>query len=265
MVTLLLNRLAFDPRRSGALIARNLAVQRHSWLLLVSGLAEPLFYLLSLGVGLGALIGTVPLGDGRNIRYAVFVAPAMLAVTAMNGALTETTFNIFGKLKFIRLYDAILATPLTPFEVAVGEITSALMRGGVYSGTFLVIMAMLGFVSSWWAVLALPAAILTGLAFASLGLALVTFLDSWQDFDYVNMLMVVMFMFAGTFAPVTAYPEWARWVLEVTPLYHSVVIIRGLTTGAVSLDLLGHVAYLLVATALGLTIGARRLGRLLIA
>ncbi len=108
----------FGGRRAGLLIERNLMVYRRGWLVIVSGFFEPLFYLLSIGLGIGALVGAVPLGDGRVIPYTAFVAPALLASSAMNGAIYDSTFNVFFKLKYAKTYDAILATPVGVGDVA---------------------------------------------------------------------------------------------------------------------------------------------------
>jgi len=261
MLTTLLLRAS--PRRAGAVVERNVLVHRRGWVVLASGFFEPLLYLLSLGIGLGALVGRVPFAGG-TVAYPVFLAPAMLAVQAMNAALTETTFNVFGKLKYMRLYDAVLATPVTPLELALGEIGWCLARSALYSGVFLGLMALLGLTPSGWAVLAWPAAVLIGFAFAALGMALTTFLRSWQDFDYVMIIMMVMFMFAGTFTPLGAYPAWARPLVELTPLYHGVAITRGLSLGRLDLAMLGHAAYLIGCCVVGLWVAARRLGRLLL-
>lgn len=260
MLTTLLLRVS--PRRAGAVVERNVLVHRRGWVVLASGFFEPLLYLLSLGIGLGALVGRVPFA-GESVAYPVFLAPAMLAVQAMNAALTETTFNVFGKLKYMRLYDAVLATPVTPLELALGEIGWCLARSGLYSGAFLGLMALLGLTPSGWAILAWPAAVLIGFAFAALGMALTTFLRSWQDFDYVMIIMMVMFMFAGTFTPLGAYPAWARPLVELTPLYHGVAITRGLSLGHLDFAMLGHAAYLVGCCVVGLWVAARRLGRLL--
>ncbi len=260
MLSLLAARV--DPRRCAAVVERNLVVYRRGWIVLLSGFFEPVLYLLSLGVGLGQLVGDIPVAGG-SLPYPVFVAPAMLAVQAMNASLIETTFGVFGKLKYMRLYDAVLATPVSPTDLALGEIGWCLVRSGLYSTAFLGVMAALGLTPSWWALLALPAALLTGFAFAALGMALTTFLRSWQDFDYVMVIMMVMFLFAGTFAPLGAYPGWVRPLVELTPLYHGVALIRGLTTGALTAALLGHVVYLVICCALGLAVATRRMGTLL--
>ena len=131
-------------RRPTRLVQRNMLVYRHSFMVIFSGFFEPLFYLFSMGFGVGALIGDVPLGDGRTVPYAVFVAPALLASSAMNGAIYETSNNFFYKLKYAKLYDAIITTPMSLQDVARGEVMWALMRGSLYSSGFLGVVAALG-------------------------------------------------------------------------------------------------------------------------
>ena len=246
------------------LVERNARAFRHAWVTLVSGLFEPLFYLFSLGVGLGALIGDVDAGGGRMVDYAAYVAPAMMAAAAMNGAVFDSTFNLFFKLKYAKLYDSVLATPLGPRDVAVGEITWALLRGLLYSTTFLLVAAAAGVVHSWWAVLALPAASLIGLAFAAVGMTVTTYLRSWQDFDYIQLALLPMFLFSATFYPLSTYDESIRWVVQATPLYHGVAMMRDLMLGDVSWGILAHVAYLSVMGVVGLLLAARRIERLLL-
>src|SRR4029078_12885371 len=126
---------------------------------------EPLFYLGSIGFGLGALVGTVNGPGGQPISYQLFIAPALLAGPAMNGAIAEGTFNFFFKLRYNKTFDAILATPLSAGDVAVGELIWALIRGGIYAIGFLIVMAVLGLIASPWALLTVPAALLIGFAF----------------------------------------------------------------------------------------------------
>lgn len=264
IVTTLIRHAPTAARRSGAVLERNWLVHRRGWITLASGLLEPFLYLLSIGIGMGRLVGTIALPDGRPVPYPVFLAPAMLAVAAMSASLTETTFNVFGKLRYLKLYDAVIATPVTPLQIAFGEIGWCMTRGSLYSAAFLALMAGMGLVGSWWGLLALPAAILIGFMFAALGMALTTFLRSWQDFDYVMIIIMVMNLFAGTFTPIDVYPVWLRPLVELAPLYHGVVLTRALCTGTLDLTLLGHLAFLLAATALGLAVTARRMGRLLV-
>lgn len=242
---------------------RNMLVYRRIWPVILSGFAEPVFYLFSIGVGVGALVDDFTF-NGAPVEYAAFVAPAMLAAAAMNGAIMEATFNIFFKLRYEKVYDAVLATPMRPGDIARGEIAWSLLRGSVYSAAFLVIMLAMGLVDSWWAVLALPAAILTGFAFAAVGMAITTFMKTWQDFEYVNAAIMPLFLFSATFFPLTAYAGWLQVVVEVTPLYRAVVLCRELTTGLVTLDSLWSVVYLLLMGLIGLRIVSRRLASLLL-
>jgi lipooligosaccharide transport system permease protein len=140
------------------LVERNIISFRHGWIALVTGFAEPVLYLFSLGIGLGALIKVVTTDGGQTVPYADFVAPALLATAAMNGAIFDSTFNVFFKLKFVRLYDSVLATPLGPRDVAVGEITWSLIRGALYAVAFLLVAWLVGTVHSWWALGGLSAA-----------------------------------------------------------------------------------------------------------
>ena len=141
-------------------VERNVLAYRRMWLAFVTGLFEPLLYLLSIGIGVGGLVGKVPGPGGQPIPYDQFVAPGLMAAAAMNGAVLDTTFNFFFKFKYAHTYDAMLATPLEVGDIAQGELTWALIRGAIYSAAFLLTMLVLGLVGSWWAVLALPAAAL---------------------------------------------------------------------------------------------------------
>jgi lipooligosaccharide transport system permease protein len=246
------------------IVERNYLLFRRDWIVLVSGFFEPLFYLLSIGVGISQLVGDIPGPDGRTIPYTLFVAPAMLASSAMNGAILETTFNVFFKLRYAKTYDAVLATPLSPRDIAVGDVTWALVRCAIYSAMFLLVMLGMGLIPSWWALLALPAAVLVGFAFAAAGMAATTYMRSWQDFDLVSLATLPMFLLSATFYPLSTYPPALQWVVELTPLYHGVALLRALVTGALSPCLASHVGYLLVMGLLGLVIASRRLARLLL-
>ena len=249
--------------RPARLVERNVLAYRRMWHVFVAGLTEPLLYLLSIGVGVGALVGEVPVGGGRTVPYEVFVAPGMLASTAMNGAVFDTTFNFFVKFKYAKTYDAVLATPLGVDDVAVGEVAWALLRGGIYATTFLVTMVVLGLVESWWAVLAVPAAVLISYAFAGAGLAGTTWMRSFVDFDYVTLAVVPLFLFSATFFPLDRYPTVLRWVVQATPLHQGVVLERALVLGEIGWGALAPVAYLLAMGSVGLLVATRRLGVLL--
>ena len=251
-------------RRSVRLIERNLYVYKHGWMTILSGFFEPLFYLLSIGFGLGALVGEVPGPDGTPIPYQLFVAPALLASAAMNGAISESTFNFFFKLNYSKTFASILSTPLSPGDVAVGELAWALIRGGLYAIGFMVVMVVLGLIVSPWVILAVPAALLVGFAFGAVGMAATSFMKSWQDFDLIQLVVLPMFLFSATFYPLETYPEVLQWVVRVTPLYQGVDLIRSLTVGAISPVLLVHVAYLTIMGVIGLVIVSRRLDKLLL-
>lgn len=244
------------------LVSRHVFVYKRDWLVFLTGFAEPLLYLFSIGIGVGALISGFEV-NGHLLPYAAFVAPAMLATSAMNGAIMDSTFNFFFRLKYARLYDAVLATPMTTGDVAVGETTWSLMRGGVYSAGFLVVMAAMGLVTSWWGLLALPAALLIAFAFAGVGMWLTTYMHSWQDFEFVTLAMTPMMLFSGTFFPIDTFAGPVRWLIEATPLYRGVVLCRELSTGALTLDSLISLVYLAVMGAAGLLFARRRLGVLL--
>ena len=256
--------VGLGSRRALLLIERNLYVYRSGWLVIFSGFFEPLFYLLSIGLGIGGMVGDVPGPNGVAIPYALFVAPALLASASMNGAIAESTFNVFFKLNYEKTYDAVLATPLAPGDVALGEIGWSVMRATLYALGFVVVIAVLGLIRSPWVLLAVPAATLLAFAFAAVGMAATTFLRTWQDFDLINLVVLPMFLFSGTFYPLTAYPEALRIAVQLTPLWQGVDMIRALATGAVDLGILWHVAYLTALGFAGLAVVSRRLDRLLL-
>lgn len=250
-------------RRPLHIVERNALAYRRMWYVFLTGFAEPILYLLSIGVGVGGLVGHLRGVGGRPVAYDVFVAPGLLAASAMNGSVFDTTFNFFIKFKYAHTYDAMLATPLGVADVAVGEVAWALLRGTVYATAFLVAMAALGLVGSWWAALAVPAAVLIGYAFAGAGLAATTWMRSFVDFDYVNLAIIPMFLFAATFFPLSRYPGALAWVVRATPLYQGVALERALVLGDVGWSLAGHAAYLGLMGWLGVRVAVNRLARLL--
>lgn len=246
------------------LLLRSALAYRRTWLAVLSGFFEPLFFLLAMGNGLGDLVGDVSGPGGRSMDYAEYIAPGLLAASAMNGAVFDSTFNVFFKLRYSKLYDAMLATPLGPVDIALGEIGWALLRGGMYSGAFLLVMLSLGLISSPWALLALPVALLVAMAFASIGMAATSYMRSWQDFDLVQLAVLPMFLFSATFYPLSVYPEGVQWLIRIFPLYHAVELMRGLCVGAVDWGLLGHLAYFVVMATVGILVASRRLKALLL-
>jgi lipooligosaccharide transport system permease protein len=250
-------------RHAVRVLERNILVYRRSWIFIVSGFFEPLFYLLSIGVGLSHLVGPIPV-NGRLVAYTAFVAPGLLASSAMNGAMLDSTFLVFMKLKIAKTYDAMLATPLAVGDIAIGELSWCVLRGALYSGAFLCIMTALGYDRSPWVILCWPGAILISLAFAAVGMAGTTFMRSWQDFDIVSLAFIPLFLFSATFYPLTVFPGWLQAVVRCTPLYQGVVIERAADLGIFTWSLLLHVAYLTAMAVGGVTVTRRRLGRLLL-
>lgn len=251
------------PFRAQRIWERNYLVYRRLWKIIFTGFFEPVFYLFSMGIGLGALVGDVVGPGGIPVSYTAFVAPALMAASAMNGAVLETTFNIFFKLKFGNTYEGILTTPMRPMDIAIGEIGWALLRGALYSTAFLIVMVVMGLTSSWTAILTIPAAVLVGFAFGSVGLAACTYMRSWQDFDLVTLVTMPLFLFSATFYPLDVYPPAMQQIAKISPLYHGTELLRGLSLGVLDWSMLGHIAFLVIMGFIGGVIANKRLDGLL--
>jgi len=255
--------LADRTRRPLALVARNFHAQvkamPYVW---ATSIIEPVLYLLSIGVGIGHLVGRVGF-DGLSLPYASFVAPGLLATAAMNGAIYECTVNIFAKLHWTKLYKAVLATPLSPGDIAAAEIGFAVSRCTLSAGFFLATMAAFGDVHSWWAVLALPVAALLGAAFSTMGFAASCYMRSWTDFDKITLVSMPLFLFSATFYPLSQLPRWLQYIVEWLPLYPGVSLCRQLSLGLLSWSGLGDVAYLVGLTIAAGLLARRRVRRLL--
>ncbi len=249
-------------RRPQRMVERSVMFYRHAWMILVSGFFEPLLYLLSVQVGFAALVGEIVV-DGVTYDYAQFVAPALLAASAMNGAIFDATGNVFEKLRHTKLYDTVLATPMTAADVAVGEILSAVGRAVIYSIAFVLTMWALGLVGSAWIVLAIPVCALIGFAFAAAGMAYTTYMRTWSDLEYVNAVTLPLLLFSTTFYPVSSYGDWS-WVVQLSPLYHGVAVVRGLNLGQLDWTMMVHLAVLAALALVGLGITSRRITGLLL-
>ncbi len=250
-------------RRSSRVVERNVTHYRHMWYLVASGAIEPIVYLLSARVGLGRLVGDLP-ANGRMVSYAAFVGPALLASSAANGAIYDTTYNFFHKLRYAKTYDGMLATPMAVPDISLGELAWALIRGFAHSLMFLTVMGVLGLLDSWWTVLALPAVVLVSWAFAGLGLAATTYVRSWRDFDWQQLVWLPMFLLSASFFPLSVYPAWSQWLVRVTPLYQGVALLRALILGGPDLASVGHAAYLALMGWVCLRHATRRMARLLL-
>lgn len=236
-------------------------VNRHNWMVIFSGFFEPVFYLFGIGLGLGSIVGDVVVGD-RTVSYAAFIAPALLASSCMNGAIFEGCFNVFFKLTRQKTYEGILATPLGVSDVAIGEMTWAIIRGTLYAAGFMIIISLMGFTPSLWSVLALPAAVLVSAAFAGFAIMLTSFITGLHHFDRVlNLVVLPMFLFSATFFPLSVYPEGLRAIVQVFPLYHATALLRALTTGTIQTATLTHIVYLVVMLTVSIWVATRRLQR----
>lgn len=249
-------------RAVGHVVERNVLSYRRMRLVFIAGFVEPIFYLFGLGLGLGGLIGGVS-HDGVVIDYATFVAPGLIAASAMNGAIADSTFNFYFKLRYAKTFDAMLNTPLTLSAIVVGEITWAMLRAGIYAAVFLALAAAMGLVVSWWAVLVVPASLAIGLGFSAIGVGLTTLMRSWHDFDYIGLMTQPLFLCSTTFFALDVFPSWAQPLVVATPLYHGVALCRDLTLGTVGLSAAGHLLYLIIMAMIGIFFARRRLDVLL--
>lgn len=244
----------------GAVMERGFKVVLHqNWMVMVSGFFEPVLYLMAMGIGMGSLVGEVSGPGGEPVAYAAYIAPALLATSAMNGAIYDSTWNVFFKLRFAKLYQAMLQTSLGPLDVAVGEILMALFRGFLYALGFLGVIAALGLVTSWWALLMVPAAVLIALGFAAFGMGITSYLTTFQQMDLINFALLPMFLFSATLYPIGVYPDWIQWIIMAMPLWHGVELMRQLSVGYFDAMTWVHSLYFLGMTALGLVLTTFRL------
>jgi lipooligosaccharide transport system permease protein len=248
--------------RSRAIMERAyIAFKSSTWMIVVSGFVEPVLFLLSFGYGLKDLVGDITVA-GQPIGYVAFITPALLATSAMNGAIYDSTMNVYFKLKHDRIYHGMLATSLGPMDVALGEISWALLRGLSYAIGFMAIVTPLGLIPSAWGILAIPAAVLIAFGFASFGMAVTSYMKSWQQLEIVNVVLLPMFLFSGSFYPLSVFPEWLQTVIRLFPLAHAIDLVRGLTLGNISWALVGHAMYFVVMIVVGLFFTTKRLNAL---
>lgn len=249
--------------RARYVIERNALAYRRMWPIFVAGFTEPILFLLSIGIGVGALVGDVAGPGGTVVSYREFVAPAMLAVSAMNAAVIDTTFSFFVRYKYLGSFDTMLATPIEIRDLVWGEVWWGLLRGSMYGAAFLLTMVAVGVAPSWWGVLALPGAVLVGFAFGAVGLAATTWMRSFVDFDLVAFALAPMFLLSATFFPLEQYPGALQTIVRLTPLYQGVALERALVLGQLDLSLVAHAAYLVLMGGAGIAIATRRLRPLL--
>ena len=224
-----------------------------------SSVLSPLLYLGAMGVGLGTLVdahGTASLG---GLSYLAFLAPGLLAAAAMQAAVEESTYPVLGSVKWRRTYYAAAASPLRPADLFHGHLLFTTMRLAMNSAIFLAVMAVFGAVASPWALAALPAAVLTGLAFAAPVEAWAITVTKDTSFALIFRFgLIPLFLFSGTFFPVSQLPVWTRPLAYITPLWNGVALCRSLSLGTASLaGALAHVAYLAAVAAVGIAAGNR--------
>jgi lipooligosaccharide transport system permease protein len=212
-----------------------------------SAICGPALYLTAMGLGLGTLVDK---GNGLpgGVRYLDFVAPGVLAANAMQNAFGEATYPVLGSVKWFGNYWAAVNTPQRPQDVMAGHALLALLRNAAVTGIFFVFMTGFGTLHSSLALLAWPAAVLTGAAFMLPIMAFVITLDSDQQLNTLfRFVMTPLFLFSGTFFPWQQLPQWAHPLAFATPLWHGVELCRSLTLGTATwAGALVHVAYLLV-------------------
>lgn len=250
-------------RNAKAVVARGLmAAKSSTWLVLLSGFFEPVLFLLAMGVGMGSIVGTVEGPGGTEISYAAYIGPALLAVSAMNGAIYDSTWNVFFKMNFAKLYQGMLYTSLGPLDVAMGEIFLALLRGLLYATGFTAVMGVMGLLTTWWAILVIPASVLIAFGFASFGMGITSFMKTFQQMDWINFFLLPMFLFSATFYPLSVYPQPIQWFIQAMPLWHGVELLRQISAGSFSPATAIHVAYYLVMIVLGIMLTTGRLRQL---
>ena len=225
----------------------------------------PILFLSAMGVGLGGLVDSHQ-GSVSGLTYIEFVTPGLLAATAMQAASGESLWPVMLGTKWQRTFHAVVATPVRAAELQRGFLAWIAVRATVAMSAFLVVASLLGGVPSPWGLLAVPAAVLGALAFAAPLSAYAASRESEQSFPVIMRIGVVpLFLFSGTFFPISQLPAWARPIAVLSPLYHAVELCRAATTGHASWSIIGHLAVLVAFVAAGAALGARTFTRKLTA
>src|SRR5919106_6972981 len=225
---------------------RNAAMYRRTWKWnILPNFFEPVFYLFSIGVGVGAYVSEM-----GGTTYLVFLAPGLVCVAAMNGASFEVTYNIYVRLIFEKAYDAMLTTPIEPDDILAGEVFWAVTRASIYGGCFFVVLALFRLTplpSSLWVLLVIP---ITGLLFAAIGIVFSLSIPNIDMFSfYFTLFLTPLFLFSDVFFPLNERLSvpWL-WVAEFLPLLHPVRLARASFGGEFSLSVLGDLFYTLGAS-----------------
>lgn len=249
--------------RSRVVLQRSwITFKSSTYLVVLSGFMEPLLNLAVFGFGVGQFVGDITLADGRSISYASFIVPGLLATSAMMGAVMDSTWNVYFKMHESRLYQAMLSTSLGPMDVALGEIAWALLRGALYSTSFMIVVTPLGLVRSWWGLLTIPAGVIIGFGFASLGMAATSYIKGFQQLNLINIVLMPLTLFSGSFFPLSVLPDWLALIIRWTPLSQGIEMMRMCTLGTINSGIFIHVAYFAIFIAGGLYLTTRRLNAL---
>ena len=243
------------PAYAFAVWLRNAAMYRRTWKWnLLPNFFEPVFYLFSLGIGVGAYISEM-----GGVSYIAFIAPGLVCVAAMNGASYEVTYNIYVRLTFEKAYDAMLTTPIEPDDILGGEVLWAVTRACIYGGCFFIVLMLFGLTpmpTALWALLVIP---LAGLLFAAIGITFSLRIPNIDSFSfYFTLFLTPLFLFSDVFFPLRERlsPAWL-WVAEALPLLHPVRLARSAFQGDFSWLVLWDIGYCLVLSGL-LLLWARR-------
>jgi len=243
---------------------RNWLVYRRLWHRSIAfGFLQPLMFLTAMGVGIGSLIGAQQQDAFGGFPYLHWLGPGLMSAMAMQTATFESTYPIMNKIMWGKNYEAMLSTPLSVRSLVGGELAWVAFRIGTLAAVFLLVLAAFGIVRSPLAVLAVPVAMLTGVAFSACLIAFTATQRNDVGFSAIFRFVVnPLFLFSGTFFPLSQLPDALQAVAWATPLFHAVELIRGLVLD--SLDLATaplHLAYLLVMAGIGAYLADRLLKR----
>jgi len=209
-------------------------------------LVEPFIYLLGLGIGLGAFVREI-----GGISYLEFIAPGLIASSVMFGASYECTFNSFVRMRYEKVYDAVLATPLSIEDIVAGEMFWGATRSFLNASIFLLAITVMGLVKSSIAILLLPLIFLFGLMFGIIGMTFTALIPEISLLNYYFTIFITpLFLFSGIFFPVESLPRWAQALAQFTPLYHVVRLCRGLVLGKLAPYLIYDFFWIAAVTAL---------------
>jgi len=234
---------SFSPRQAFRVWQREVSVYKYVYKsTIVSNLMDPLVYLVALGFGLGAFVSRI-----QGMPYIQFIAPGLISSSIMSAATFETTINTFVRIHFDRVYEAMMATPVTVEDIVVGEIMWAMTRSTIYATVMLGVVTALGLTHSWYAIFVPLLGALGGMMFAILGLTYTSLLKSIDQVNfYFTLFITPLFLFSGVFYPIDALPAIVKTIAFLSPLYHLVEIIRPLVIGKIGFGVVGHLVWIIV-------------------